>query len=72
MIAEPDVLGYVPNWRDIMPGNFDDRRREVVPVAAGADTMRAICGKRRAANALTNPTACPDPLPPLDRSRQQA
>ncbi len=72
MTAEPDVLGYVPNWRDIMPGNFDDRRREVVPVAAGAGTVRAIRGKRRAANALRNPTACPDPLPPLDRSRQQA
>lgn len=21
------MLGYVPNWRDIMPGNFDDLRR---------------------------------------------
>jgi pimeloyl-ACP methyl ester carboxylesterase len=25
--AEDDVLGYVPNWRDSMPGNFDDLRR---------------------------------------------
>ena len=25
--AEDDVLGYVPNWREIMPGNFEDLRR---------------------------------------------